>query len=69
MAVVLVTIFVTVRAFTIAKLATEKLKNVEFQNRNPTNEELESLKISLEDDLFALFLRNVPWQKGGGEEK
>ena len=42
----------------------EDLKNVEFQDRNPSDEELESLKIKMEDDLFAPFLKNADWQKG-----
>ena len=42
----------------------EDIKNIEFQNRNPSKEELESLKIKMEDDLFAPFLKNAQWQKG-----
>lgn len=37
---------------------------VEFQNREPNNEELGETTIPLEDDLFAPFLQNVPWQRG-----
>lgn len=40
------------------------LKNIEFQDRNPNEEELESLKIKMEDDLFAPFLKNAEWRKG-----
>lgn len=40
------------------------LKNIEFQDRNPSDEELESLKIDMKDDLFAPFLKNAAWQKG-----
>ena len=43
----------------------EDLKNVDFQNRNPSSEELENLKIIMEDDLFAPFLKNADWKKGG----
>lgn len=43
----------------------EDIKNIEFQDRNPSSEELENLKINLEEDLFAPFLKNVSWQKGG----
>jgi putative folate metabolism gamma-glutamate ligase len=37
---------------------------VQFQNRNPTKKELDFLKISKEDDLFAPFLNAVKWHKG-----
>lgn len=37
---------------------------VEFQDREPSTEELTETTIPLEDDLFAPFLQNVPWQKG-----
>lgn len=42
----------------------EKLPFVKFQERDPTPEELSSLRIPLEDDLFAPFLKSAPWQKG-----
>lgn len=42
----------------------EDLRNIDFQDRNPSDEELENLKIKLEDDLFAPFLKNADWQKG-----
>jgi len=38
---------------------------VEFVPRNPTDEELASTTISLEEDLFGPFLQAVAWQKGG----
>lgn len=37
----------------------------EFVDRNPTADELNSLKIPLEDDLFAPFLQKVEWLPGG----
>ena len=43
----------------------EEVKNIEFQERNPTAEELDSLRIGVEDDLFAPFLKNAKWEKGG----
>ncbi len=43
----------------------ENIKNIEFQNRNPSQEELDDLRISLDDDLFAPFLKNANWKKGG----
>jgi putative folate metabolism gamma-glutamate ligase len=38
---------------------------VEFQKRNPTEEELNNLKISIDDDVFSSLLTSVKWQKGG----
>ena len=43
----------------------EDLENIDFQDRNLDDQELASLKINLEDDLFAPFLKNADWQKGG----
>lgn len=37
---------------------------VHFQKRNPTPKELDSLKIALEDDVYASLLTAVKWQKG-----
>lgn len=39
---------------------------VEFQERNPTKEELKELCISIDEDLFGPFLKNVQWKKGKG---
>lgn len=39
---------------------------VDFQDRNPTQEELDSLHIELEDDVFAPLLTSVEWKKGKG---
>ena len=38
---------------------------VTFQGRDPTDEELTTLHIPLEDDLYAPLLRRAPWQAGG----
>lgn len=38
---------------------------VRFVPRNPTKEELNTLRIPLEDDLFAPFIMSVNWQPGG----
>lgn len=38
---------------------------LEFVPRNPTASELASLRIPMEDDLFAPFLKAVTWQPGG----
>lgn len=43
----------------------EDAKFVKFQKRNPTQEELEMLKITVEDDVFAPFLTATKWIKGG----
>lgn len=42
-----------------------ELKNIEFQDRNPSEDELQGSKISIDDDLFAPFLKNADWQEGG----
>lgn len=42
----------------------EDLNSVEFQKRNPTDEELKNLKIALGDDVFSSLLTTVKWQKG-----
>jgi F420-0:gamma-glutamyl ligase len=39
------------------------LNKVEFQDRNPTQEELDFLKIDIEDDLYAPLLKSVEWKK------
>ena len=36
---------------------------VVFQSHPPTNEEIESLNISMEEDLYAPLLRSAPWKK------
>lgn len=38
---------------------------VRFQDHEPTHEDLDSLKISIEDDLYAPLLTSVEWKKGG----
>lgn len=47
----------------------EDIPFVQFQDRNPTEEELNELKISLDDDLYAPLLKAVKWRKGGSFEK
>jgi dihydrofolate synthase / folylpolyglutamate synthase len=41
-----------------------ELDFVEFVDRNPTEEELADQNIELEDDLYGLMLKDMPWQKG-----
>jgi dihydrofolate synthase / folylpolyglutamate synthase len=43
----------------------EDLPFVEFQDHDPTAEDLGTLNISLDEDLFGEILKNAPWQKGG----
>lgn len=44
-------------------------KFISFQDRNPSEEELESLKIKLEDDVYASMLTAVTWKKGELKKK
>lgn len=41
------------------------LRNIDFQDRDPTHEELEELYIPIEEDLFEPFLSGVEWARGG----
>lgn len=41
---------------------------VRFQDRDPTAEELASLQIAIEDDLYAPLLKSVAWRAGGGDQ-
>jgi dihydrofolate synthase / folylpolyglutamate synthase len=43
----------------------EDLDFVEFVVEDPSQEELDSLKIELEDDLYSPLLTSVEWKKGG----
>ncbi len=45
----------------------QNLPFIQFQDRNPTTEELEVLQISLEEDVHAELLRSTSWYKGGGQ--
>ena len=42
----------------------EGLESVEFQDRDPSSEELTDLRIEIDEDIFAPFLRGVEWQQG-----
>lgn len=44
----------------------EDVSFVQFQDRDPSEEELKSLAISLEEDLFAPILKKADWKKGRG---
>jgi len=39
------------------------ISHIEFQDRNPTAEELALLKISLDDDIYAPILKSAKWEK------
>jgi len=39
---------------------------IEFQDHDPTPEELAAIHVSMDDDLFAPFWRSAPWQRGQG---
>lgn len=41
-----------------------ELDFVDFVDHDPTPEELDALVIDTEDDVWALMLKNMPWQKG-----
>lgn len=38
---------------------------VQFQEKNPTDEEIKSLRINLEDDIYAPLISKADWKKGG----
>lgn len=42
----------------------EDVPFVEFQTRNPTKEELQTLRINIEDDLYSSLLKNAGWRMG-----
>ena len=42
----------------------EDLPFIDFQARNPSEEELAALRIEKEDDMFWPFFKSSPWQKG-----
>lgn len=42
---------------------------VRFQGRNPTEAELEEIRITPEEDLFSPFLAAVAWETGGGSAR
>lgn len=45
----------------------EDVEFVEFQQRDPSPEEIKDVYISLDDDLYGPFIKSVPWEDGGGE--
>lgn len=47
----------------------EDVPFVKFKAKNPSNEELKELAISMEDDLYGQILGSVKWKKGGSGKK
>lgn len=45
----------------------EDIPHIEFLDRDPSPDELDSLKIAPEDDLYGSFLQSAKWQKGGSK--
>ena len=41
----------------------EDIKQIQFQDHVPTQQELDDLKITFADDIYGSFLRSVPWVK------
>jgi len=39
----------------------QDLPSIQFQSRNPTQDELDELQIAMEDDLYAPLLTSVDW--------
>ncbi len=40
------------------------IPHIEFSKRNPTQKEIDKLKISVEEDLYSPLLKSAPWKKG-----
>ena len=43
----------------------KQIKDIEFQDRVPSNKELQELIIEMDDDVYAPLLQKGDWQKGG----
>ena len=41
---------------------------VQFQDRNPTKQEIAELNIPIEEDLYYPILKNIKWKRGGGRK-
>ncbi len=44
----------------------ENIKKIEFQDHEPTAQELVDLRIDIDDDMYGPLLTSVSWEKGGG---
>lgn len=45
----------------------ENVPFVEFQDTNPSKKDLESLKISIDEDIYGPFLKSAKWKKGSAK--
>lgn len=45
----------------------EEIREIEYQDRVPSQEELSQLNFEMEDDLFAPILTKANWKKGGSK--
>lgn len=43
------------------------IPHIQFTGKDPTQEEVDRLRISLDEDLYGEILKNAPWEKGGKE--
>lgn len=43
------------------------IPHIQFTGKNPTQEEVDRLRISMDEDLYGEILKNAPWEKGGKE--
>lgn len=44
----------------------QEIPNIAFQDKNPTQKELDEIKITLDTDLYGPFLKSVKWKEGKG---
>ncbi len=46
----------------------EKIPGIVFKEKNPKKKDLEKIKITIDEDLYGSFLKNVNWKKGDYRE-
>ena len=44
----------------------EEIPDIVFKEKNPTKKDLRKIKITIDEDLYGSFLKNVNWKKGAG---
>lgn len=42
----------------------KEISHIDFVDADPSEEELESLKLTMEEDLYGQLIKNAPWEKG-----
>jgi len=42
----------------------EKIPGIVFKEKNPKKKDLRKIKITIDEDLYGSFLKNVNWKKG-----